>query len=415
MGDSFGMGGAQIGAKALAGKAGLGYAAAMGTRGKTVALLVAAGSGSRVGGDLPKQYRKIAGKALLAHAVDALRHPLIDEIRVVIGAGQEELYADTIGDRALGAPIKGGAERQDSVRKGLEAIAADGGADAVLIHDAARPFLSAEVIERLVAALDTAGGAVPALPVVDTLAHAGGQLGDVVPREGLVRVQTPQAFRFDVILAAHRAWTGAPATDDAQVARASGAGVVIIQGDRMLEKLTYEADFAAAEERLRGRLVSRTGMGFDVHAFEPGNGVWMSGILIPHDRALKGHSDADVVLHAVTDAILGALGEGDIGQHFPPSDPKWRGAPSSLFIEHARGLVDARGGRIDHVDATVICEAPKVGPHRDAMRTRLAALLRLPLSRVSIKATTTERLGFTGRGEGIAAQAIATLSLPEDQ
>ncbi|HEY0028288.1 MAG TPA: bifunctional 2-C-methyl-D-erythritol 4-phosphate cytidylyltransferase/2-C-methyl-D-erythritol 2,4-cyclodiphosphate synthase [Allosphingosinicella sp.] len=387
----------------------------MGDRGKTIALLVAAGSGRRVGGELPKQYRKIAGKALLAHAVDALQHPLIDEIRVVIGADQEQLYADAIGTRVWGGPIEGGAERQDSVRKGLEAIEAEGGAEAVLIHDAARPFLPADVIERLVAALDTAEGAVPALAVVDTLAQAGGRLGDVVPREALVRVQTPQAFRFGVILAAHRAWTGARATDDAQVARAFGATIAVVQGDRMLEKLTYEADFAVAEERLRARLVSRTGMGFDVHAFEPGDGVWMGGILIPHDRGLKGHSDADVVLHAVTDAILGALGEGDIGQHFPPFDPKWRGAPSSLFIEHARGLVEARGGRIDHVDATVICEAPKVGPHRDAMRGRLAALLRLPLPRVSIKATTTERLGFTGRGEGIAAQAIATLSLPEDQ
>jgi 2-C-methyl-D-erythritol 4-phosphate cytidylyltransferase/2-C-methyl-D-erythritol 2,4-cyclodiphosphate synthase len=387
----------------------------MGDRGKVVALLVAAGSGSRVGGELLKQYRRVGGKPLLAHAVDALRHPLIDEVRVVIGAGHKKLYAEAVGTRGLGAPIIGGAERQDSVRKGLEAISAGGGAEAVLIHDAARPFLPADVISRLVEALEASEGAVPALPVVDTLARANGALGDTVPRDALVRVQTPQAFRFPTILAAHRAWTGAPATDDAQVARAFGATVAIVEGDRMLEKLTYEADFTAAEERLRARLVSRTGMGFDVHAFEPGEGVWMGGILIPHDRALKGHSDADVVLHAVTDAILGALGEGDIGQHFPPSDPKWHGAPSSLFIEHARELVEVRGGRIDHVDATVICEAPKVGPHRDAMRARLAELLRLPLPRVSIKATTTERLGFTGRGEGIAAQAIATLSLPEDQ
>ncbi|HEY7811065.1 MAG TPA: bifunctional 2-C-methyl-D-erythritol 4-phosphate cytidylyltransferase/2-C-methyl-D-erythritol 2,4-cyclodiphosphate synthase [Allosphingosinicella sp.] len=386
----------------------------MGDRGKVVALLVAAGSGSRAGGKLPKQYRRVGGKAVLAHALDALRHPRVDAVRVVIGAGQEALFAEAVGERPLPPPITGGAERQDSVRAGLEAIAAEGGAGAVLIHDAARAFLPGVVIDRLLDALEESAGAVPVLPVVDTLARADSGLGDSVAREGLVRVQTPQAFRFDAILAAHRAWQGS-ATDDAQVARAAGVAVLTVDGDPMLEKLTYEGDFHRAEERLRARLVTRTGMGFDVHAFEPGDGVWMGGILIPHDRALKGHSDADVVLHAVTDAILGGLGEGDIGQHFPPSDPKWRGAASSLFIEHAREMVEARGGRIDHVDATVICEAPKVGPHRDAMRARLAELLRLPLGRVSIKATTTERLGFTGRGEGIAAQAIATISLPEDQ
>ncbi|HEX9954418.1 MAG TPA: bifunctional 2-C-methyl-D-erythritol 4-phosphate cytidylyltransferase/2-C-methyl-D-erythritol 2,4-cyclodiphosphate synthase [Allosphingosinicella sp.] len=386
----------------------------MGHRGKIVALLVAAGSGNRAGGGLPKQYRKVSGKALLAHAVDALSHAQIDEVRVVIGAGQEALFSEAVGERPLPPPIVGGAERQDSVRAGLEALTVEGRVAAVLIHDAARPFLPSVVIDRLLDALEQSEGAVPVLPVVDTLSRSNGELGDTVSREGLVRVQTPQAFRFGAILAAHRAWNGS-ATDDAQVARAAGIAVSTVEGDPMLEKLTYEADFQRAEERLRVRLVSRTGMGFDVHAFEPGDGVWMGGILIPHDRALKGHSDADVVLHAVTDAILGGLGEGDIGRHFPPSDPKWRGAASSLFIEHAREMVEQRGGRIDHVDATVICEAPKVGPHRDAMRARLAELLRLPLGRVSIKATTTERLGFTGRGEGIAAQAIATISLPEDQ
>jgi 2-C-methyl-D-erythritol 4-phosphate cytidylyltransferase/2-C-methyl-D-erythritol 2,4-cyclodiphosphate synthase len=382
----------------------------MGDRGKTVALVVAAGSGSRTGGEVPKQYRRVGGKALLAHAIDALRHPRIDEVRVVIGPGQEKLYPEAVGERPLPAPVLGGAERQDSVLRGLEAIE---DADVVLIHDAARAFLPAAVIDRLLDALEHKDGAVPVLPVVDTLARAAGALGETVPRETLVRVQTPQAFRFEVILAAHRAWTGS-ATDDAQVARAAGLSVATVEGDPMLEKLTYEADFARWEERLRARMVSRTGMGFDVHAFERGDGLWMSGILIPHERGLKGHSDADVVLHAVTDALLGAIGEGDIGQHFPPSDPQWRGAASSRFVEHARGLIQARGGRIDHVDATVICEAPKVGPHRDAMRVRLAELLGLPLPRVSIKATTSERLGFTGRGEGIAAQAIATVSLPED-
>jgi 2-C-methyl-D-erythritol 4-phosphate cytidylyltransferase/2-C-methyl-D-erythritol 2,4-cyclodiphosphate synthase len=385
----------------------------MNQRGRIVALLVAAGSGSRTGGGVPKQYRLIAGKPLLAHAIEALAHPRVDAVQVVIGAGQEALYREAVGERPLPAPVTGGAERQDSVRGGLEAIAAEGGAETVLIHDAARAFLPAAVIDRLLDALGENGGAVPVLPVVDTLARADGRLGDTVAREGLVRVQTPQAFRFAAILAAHRAWSGS-ATDDAQVARAAALAVVTVEGDAMLEKLTYEADFARAEERLRARLTSRTGMGYDVHAFEPGDGLWMGGILIPHSRGLKGHSDADVVLHAVTDALLGAIGEGDIGQHFPPSDPQWRGAASSRFVEHARSLIKARGGRIDHVDATVICEEPKVGPHRDAMRARLAELLGLPLARVSIKATTSERLGFTGRGEGIAAQAVATVSLPED-
>jgi 2-C-methyl-D-erythritol 4-phosphate cytidylyltransferase/2-C-methyl-D-erythritol 2,4-cyclodiphosphate synthase len=382
----------------------------MADRGRTVALVVAAGSGSRTGGDVPKQYRNVGGKALLAHAIDALRHPRIDEVRVVIGPGQEALYRRAVGERPLPAPILGGAERQDSVLRGLETLE---DAEAVLIHDAARAFLPASVIDRLLNALEMSDGAVPVLPVVDTLARADGALGETVPREGLVRVQTPQAFRFEAILAAHRAWVGS-ATDDAQVARAAGLSVATVEGDAMLEKLTYEADFARWEERLRARMVSRTGMGYDVHAFEPGDSLWMGGILIPHDRGLKGHSDADVVLHAVTDALLGAIGEGDIGQHFPPSDPQWRGAASSRFVEHARKLIEARGGRIDHVDATVICEAPKVGPHREAMRARLAELLGLPLGRVSIKATTSERLGFTGRGEGIAAQAVATVSLPED-
>lgn len=384
-------------------------------RGKTVALLVAAGSGTRAGGDLPKQYRRIAGKPLIAHAIKHLDHPAIDAVRVVIGPGQQALFAAAAGGSAVEPPIVGGAERQDSVRLGLEAIAAAGGAEIVLIHDAARPFLAARVIEATIDAARRFGGAVPVLPVVDTLARSDAVLGEVVPRAGLVRVQTPQSFRFPDILDAHRAWNNGIATDDAQIARAAGIEVATVEGDTMLDKLTYEDDFTRTEQRLSRRLTSRTGMGFDVHAFEAGSGVWMGGILIPHGRKLKGHSDADVVLHAITDALLGAIGAGDIGQHFPPSDPQWRGAASARFIEHAHGLIEARGGRIDHVDATVICEAPKVGPHREAIRASVAALLRLPPARVSIKATTTERLGFTGRGEGIAAQAIATVSVPEEE
>jgi 2-C-methyl-D-erythritol 4-phosphate cytidylyltransferase/2-C-methyl-D-erythritol 2,4-cyclodiphosphate synthase len=385
----------------------------MGDAGRTVALVVAAGSGSRAGGELPKQYRRVGGKAVLAHAVDHLLAAGIDAVRVVIAPGHEDLYRQAVEDRPLPSPITGGAERQQSVRNGLEVLAAEGGIARVLIHDAARPFAAPRVIGRLIETLEAHEAAVPVLPVVDTLARADRALGEAVAREGLVRVQTPQAFRFDAILAAHRAWAGPPATDDAQIARAAGIEVTMVEGDPALEKLTYEADFARAEQRLAAGLVSRTGMGFDVHAFEAGDHVWLGGIRVPHSRALKGHSDADVLLHAITDALLGALGEGDIGVHFPPSDPQWRGAPSALFAEHARALVEARGGRIDHVDATLICEAPRLGSHRDSIRQRVAALLRVPEARISIKATTTERLGFTGRGEGIAAQAVATVRLPE--
>jgi len=380
--------------------------------GRTVALIVAAGSGSRAGGEVPKQYRRIAGRPVLAHAAAGLRHELVAEVRVVIGAGQERFYRDALGPDAP-PPIIGGATRQQSVLNGLEAIAAEGGADRVLIHDAARPFLPSATLQRLVEALESHAGAVPALPVADSLARADEQLGETVDRSGVVRVQTPQAFRFDAILDAHRRWTGAlDATDDAQVARAAGHDIALVEGDPMLDKLTFPADFERAEALLGAQMVSRTGLGFDVHAFAEGEELWLGGILVPHSRGLSGHSDADVVLHALTDALLGTIGAGDIGVHFPPSDPQWRGAASSRFLEHARGLIEAQGGRIDHVDVTLICEAPKIGPHREAISARIAELLRLPANAVSIKATTTERLGFTGRGEGIAAQAVATVRVP---
>src|SRR3954470_19067590 len=374
----------------------------MSKAGKIVALVVAAGSGTRAGGEVPKQYRRLGGKAVLAHAVDHLRRAGADEIRVVIGPGQEALYEAAVEGRSLPSPILGGAERRLSVLNGLEAIAAEGGADIVLIHDAARPFVTLDVWQRLIAALEDSALAVRALPAVDTIVRGGSagsaiELGDQIDRSGLYRVQTPQACRFEAILAAHRAWAGGEASDDARIGRVYGLRAVILPGDPRLEKLTYEEDFARAEAMLAARLVSRTGMGFDVHAFAPGDGVWLGGVLVPHGRGLAGHSDADVLLHAVTDALLGAIGEGDIGVHFPPSDPQWKGAPSSLFVEHARGLIEAKGGRIDHVDATLICEAPKLGPHREAIRDRLAALLRVAPGRISIKATTTERLGFTGR------------------
>jgi 2-C-methyl-D-erythritol 4-phosphate cytidylyltransferase/2-C-methyl-D-erythritol 2,4-cyclodiphosphate synthase len=375
--------------------------------GRTVALLVAAGSGSRAGGELPKQYRRIAGKALLAHAVDHLLRAGARDIQVVIGEGQEALYQDAVGDRPLPAPVIGGATRRQSVSNGLEALSG-GDVARVLIHDAARPFLYLDVWDRLVAAIENADAAVPALPAVDTTIRSD---GSPVSRDALLRVQTPQAFRFEAILAAHRAWTGGEATDDAQIARAFGLDIAIVAGDPALDKLTYEEDFRRAEAALLG---PRVGFGFDVHAFAAGRDLWLSGVQVPHDKGLAGHSDADVALHAVTDAILGALGAGDIGDHFPPSNPKWGGAPSAVFVEHARDLVEQAGGRIEHVDVTIVCEAPRIGPYRDAMRTRLAALLRLSTGRISIKATTTERLGFTGRGEGIAAQAVATLMLGDE-
>ncbi|RVT94025.1 bifunctional 2-C-methyl-D-erythritol 4-phosphate cytidylyltransferase/2-C-methyl-D-erythritol 2,4-cyclodiphosphate synthase [Sphingomonas crocodyli] len=374
---------------------------------RTAALIVAAGQGVRAGQSIPKQYATLGNRAVLAHAIDALlAHPAVDSVQVVIGAGQEVLYSAAIGDRALPAPVIGGAARRDSVIAGLRAI----DADIVLIHDAARPFLPPAVIDRLLEALDSHDGAIPGLPVADTLTTAEGK---PVPRDGLFRVQTPQTFRRAAILAAHEAWdAAAEATDDAQVARAAGLSVAVIKGDRALEKLTTPEDFAAASQALEARMISRTATGFDVHAFAEGSSVWIGGVEIAHSQALSGHSDADVALHALVDALLGTIGAGDIGSHFPPSDMQWKGAPSHLFLDHARKLVVEAGGIIDFVDLTIICEAPKVGPHREAIRNRIADLLGLKLSQVSVKATTTEKLGFTGRREGIAAQATATVRVP---
>ncbi|MEC8033492.1 MAG: bifunctional 2-C-methyl-D-erythritol 4-phosphate cytidylyltransferase/2-C-methyl-D-erythritol 2,4-cyclodiphosphate synthase [Pseudomonadota bacterium] len=380
---------------------------------KTVALIVAAGQGSRAGGDVPKQYRTIAGKAVLAHAQEAIAgHGAIDAVFVVVADGQQHVARILLGDEVQ--VVAGADSRRGSVRAGLEAIDAAGGADIVLIHDAARPFLPAAVVDRLLEALADSEGAIPTLPVADTLVREdGGTMADTVERAQLHRVQTPQAFRFATILAAHRAWDEArEATDDAQILRASGHDVMLVQGDERLEKLTYRQDFTRAEALLAPAYVTRVGMGYDVHRLAPGEPLWLGGVLVPHDRGLAGHSDADVALHAIVDAMLGALADGDIGSHFPPSDPQWRGAPSDRFLAYARDRVAARGGRIDHVDLTIICEAPKIGPHRDAMRARIAAILDVPIERVSVKATTTERLGFAGRREGIAAQAVATLSLP---
>ena len=377
---------------------------------KVTALIVAAGSGSRLGGDVPKQFRKIGGKAVLAHAVDAMAsHPRVGEVRVVIGAGQEAIAREALGNRDVGALVIGGRERAESVVNGLAAI--DG--EIVLVHDAARPFCPAEVVDRLLDALDNKNhGAVPVLPVSDTLAKGDALLGGTVDRKRLLRVQTPQAFyREDLLYALEEAGKRL-STDESQVLVAAGLKVATVEGDAMLDKLTTSADFAAAERRLAANLVSRSGQGFDVHAFDGPGPVMMGGVAIAHERGLAGHSDADVVLHAITDALLGAAALGDIGEHFPPSDPQWKGASSDRFARHAASLIAERGGMIDHVDCTIICEAPKIGPHRAAIRAKVAAILGLAVEAVSIKATTTEKLGFTGRSEGIAAQAIATVRLP---
>lgn len=368
---------------------------------RTVALIVAAGSGSRAGGAIPKQYAHVGGKALLAHAYDAFaNHPAVDEVVVVIAAGAEPLAAAALGPVRT---IVGGATRRESVARGLAVIEAD----RVLVHDAARPFVPAGVIDRILAALDTNEGAIPGLAVADTLVRDG----LVVPRDKLFRVQTPQGFRLPALRAAHAGWPAdKEATDDAQMVQRLGGSVALVQGDAMLDKVTHPQDFAAAEAKIAWE--TRSASGFDVHRLEAGEELWLGGVLIPHDKGLSGHSDADVGLHALTDALLGTIAAGDIGTHFPPSDPQWKGADSAQFLQHAATLIADKGGRIDFVDLTLICEAPKIGPHREAMRTRIGALLGLSEDRVSIKATTTERLGFTGRGEGIAAQAVATVSLP---
>jgi len=376
------------------------------------ALIVAAGSGNRLGGRVPKQYRPLAGKAVLAHAVDALAsHPAIDTVRVIIGEGQDELARQALKSRDVGDFIIGGAERAGSVQAGL----ASAEADVVLVHDAARPFCPLGVIDRLLEALNGAEGVVPALPIADTIARVGGELGETVDRTGLIRIQTPQAFRRATLIETYAQWTGPSPTDESTVMRCAGRKVAVVEGDPMLEKLTTPADWERAEAFFASRLAPRTGMGLDVHAFAGEGPIMMGGISIPHDRGLAGHSDADVILHAITDALLGAGGLGDIGQHFPPADPQWKGADSAIFLGHAAGLVRGAGGIIDFVDCTVICEAPKVGPYRDAMRSRVAEILMLPISCVSIKATTTERLGFTGRREGIAAQAVANIRIGIDQ
>jgi 2-C-methyl-D-erythritol 4-phosphate cytidylyltransferase/2-C-methyl-D-erythritol 2,4-cyclodiphosphate synthase len=368
-------------------------------------LIVAAGKGERTGRAGPKQYEPLLGLSMLRRTMNAFAGW---PVRVVIGPGQDMLYAQAAGPDAP-APVAGGARRQDSVRLGLEALAA-GAPDYVLIHDAARPLVSRAVIQRVIAALERgSAGAVPMLAVADTLRRQEAGRWVTVPREGLQRAQTPQGFRFPEILAAHRTHAAADATDDVAIAGLAGLAVEAVAGEEENLKVTTEKDFALAERLLMGE--TRSAMGYDAHRFTEGDHVWLCGVKVPHDHGLEGHSDADAGLHALTDALLGCISAGDIGQHFPPTDARWKGAPSWKFLDHANSLVKQKGGAVLHCDVTLICERPKIGPHREAMRARIAEILALDIDRVSVKATTTEGMGYTGRREGLAAQAVATVRL----
>ncbi len=384
-------------------------------------IIVAAGRGARLGGAIPKQYLDCAGRPLLCHTLEALTgaHEFC-AATVVIHPDDRDLYEATLARltpkaaSALTPPALGGATRQRSVRNGLEAQK-DARPDIVLIHDGARPFPSRDLTLRAIEAAMQYGAAVPATPMTDSVKQVDpdGRIVASPERASLRAVQTPQAFRFDLILEAHRRAERADLTDDAAVADEAGHSTYVFDGDSDNMKVTTMQDLREAEARLRAQASEvRVGQGFDVHAFAPGDGVWLGGVWIPHEQKLEGHSDADVVLHAIADAIYGALGEGDIGSHFPPSDPQWRGAASSIFLAHAAERVRVRGGWIAQLDVTLICEAPKIGPHREAMRARIAEIAGISTARTGLKATTSEGLGFTGRREGIACLALATLNLP---
>ncbi|OAI44987.1 bifunctional 2-C-methyl-D-erythritol 4-phosphate cytidylyltransferase/2-C-methyl-D-erythritol 2,4-cyclodiphosphate synthase [Rhizomicrobium sp. SCGC AG-212-E05] len=375
-------------------------------------LIVAAGKGERAGMGLPKQYESLAGEPMLRRTVRAFAGM---PIQVVIGPGQQDLADKALAGLDLPAPVTGGATRQESVRLGLDALAREA-PHFVLIHDAARPLISRKVIDDVVKALENgADGALPMVAASDTLRRREGDgRWSLVPRENLYRAQTPQGFVYAKIAAAHRTHAAQDVTDDVALAELAGMRIEMVEGEEKNIKVTRKEDFALAEKLMdannQGSDV-RTATGYDVHKFTDGDHIWLCGLKVPHSHGLEGHSDADVGLHAITDALLGCIGEGDIGQHFPPTDERWRGAASWKFLDHAASLVREKGGVINHVDVTLICERPKVGPHRDAMKAKIAEILKIEPSRVSVKATTTEGLGFTGRREGIAAQAIATVKL----
>ena len=375
---------------------------------RIAAILVAAGSGSRFGAETPKQYLPVAGKLVIRHAAEALAA----HVALLQPVGDASAIETALAGLPHLKPVPGGATRQDSVRAGLEALEA-AAPDIVLVHDAARPLIPAETIPALLTALERAAGAIPAVPVADTLKRAvDGRIVETVPRDGLYRAQTPQAFRYNVLFAAHRATTSAAVTDDASLLEAIGANVAIVAGSEDNIKLTYTADLPRLERAMAAIMVPRVGTGFDVHALEAGRPLLLCGVPVPHERGLAGHSDADVGIHALCDAIYGALAEGDIGRHFPPSEAAWKDADSARFLAHAAERIAARGGRLANADVTLICERPKIAPHAATMAARLAAILGVTAACISVKATTTEKLGFAGRGEGIAAQAVATVLLP---
>lgn len=387
---------------------------------KTLALIVAAGLGSRAGGEIPKQYRSVGGRSVLDRTVSAFAGcPLIDKVCIVINTDDEDLCRTRVArHEKLLEPVAGGETRQISVANGLEAVAVLK-PERVLIHDAARPFVSRNTIKRVAEALDIHTGAVAALPVTDTVKRTNGaMIENTLPRDRLWTAQTPQGFRFDAILDAHRQareHRNNSFTDDAAVAEWAGFEMAVVEGNRENMKITTPSDLEFArtvQARQVQDMETRTGNGFDVHAFEPGDHVVLCGVHIPHEASLAGHSDADAALHALTDAILGAIGEGDIGQIFPPGGDQWKDASSDIFLVDAASRLARRGGRLVNADITIICEAPKIGPHRDAMRRRVAEIVGTDIGRISVKATTSEQLGFTGRGEGIAAQAVATVMLP---
>ncbi|MDP9137073.1 MAG: bifunctional 2-C-methyl-D-erythritol 4-phosphate cytidylyltransferase/2-C-methyl-D-erythritol 2,4-cyclodiphosphate synthase [Pseudomonadota bacterium] len=370
---------------------------------------------------MPKQFQSFGGKPVLRHTLEALwRHPAITSTCVVIAEAEEESYREAAAGLDLRPPVVGGATRQESGHRGLEALAADSPRN-VLIHDAARPFVSQDLVSRVVAGLDLHAGVVPALPVAETLKRAsGGIIEGTVDRGGLWSAQTPQGFHYSLICAAHARAAGAGLhdfTDDAAVAEWAGMEVAIVAGEPANRKLTTADDIREAARHFQEASLDRcpdvrTGQGFDVHSFAPGDSITLCGVTIPHHAKLHGHSDADAPLHALTDAILATIGAGDIGQHFPPSDGRWKNAASSIFLAHAAGLLRERGGFIANVDVTIVCETPRIAPHVAAMRSAIASILALAVDRVSIKATTSETLGFTGRGEGLVAFATATVRLP---
>lgn len=375
------------------------------------AIVVAAGSGSRAGAGVSKQWRQVAGKPVARWSIEAFFAAGAKVVVAVIPPAETETARALLGDLPGLILTPGGETRAQSVMFGLRAL--DPSLEAVMVHDAARPFLSINHVAVLLSALEGADGAILALPVADTVKRALGSHIETAPRDGLWRAQTPQAFHRAPLLAAYAAWSDDQApTDDAGVMEAVGGAVRLVPGDPMLFKLTYPEDFVMAERLAGAARITRTGQGVDAHRLGPGDGVWLCGVKIAHDRALIGHSDADAGLHAITDAILGAVGEGDIGDHFPPSDPQWKGAPSHIFLSHAAELVRRKGGSLINIDVTLVCEKPKIKPHRQAMRERLAEILALPVDRISVKATTTEGMGYTGREEGILAQAIASVETP---